>query len=247
MAKKKCKCPPEGAPAWMLTYGDMMTLLLCFFVLIVSFSEIKKEDKWQAVVEEIQTAFGMKGGGGKLPTKDDPALSFIERIEAMRLEHHQIPKKSNVDDPGMEGREREVTTVRKGMLFVVGGRVTFEPGSADLTQQARDALRKGAELIRGRNQVVEIRGHTARGELGHTSAYSDLRNLALARAEAVEEFLASPEVGLRRERFRLVAVADREPLEPRGYRSSEQVNNRRVEIFETEVLVSQMKQPEMDL
>lgn len=247
MAKKKCKCPPEGAPAWMLTYGDMMTLLLCFFVLIVSFSEIKKEDMWQAVVEEIQQAFGMKGGGGKLPTKDDPALSFIERIEAMRIEHHRIPKKSNVDDPGMEGREREVTTVRKGMLFVVGGRVTFEPGSADLSQQAKVTLRRGAELIRGRNQIVEIRGHTARGELGHTSAFRDLRDLALARAEAVEEFLASTEVGLRRERFRLVAVADREPLEPRGYRSSEQLNNRRVEVFETEVLVKQMTQPERDL
>jgi len=231
----------------MLTYGDMMTLLLCFFVLIVSFSEIKKEDKWQAVVEEIKQAFGMKGGGGKLPTRDDPALSFIERVEAMRLEHHRIPNRSNVDDPGMDGRESEVTTVRKGLLFVVGGRVTFEPGSADLTEQAKGILRQGAELIRGRNQVVEIRGHTARGELGHTSAYSDLRNLSLARAEAVEEFLASDEVGLRRERFRLVAVADREPLEPRGYRSSEQVNNRRVEMFETEVLVKQMTQPEMDL
>jgi chemotaxis protein MotB len=245
MPKKKKK-QEEGAPAWMLTYGDMMTLLLCFFVLIVSFSEIKKEDMWQAVVEEIKTAFGMKGGGGKLPTKDDPALSFIERIEAMRLEHHQIPKRSNVDDPGIEGREREVTTVRKGMLFVVGGRVYFEPGSADLTDTAKGQLRTAAELIRGRNQVVEIRGHTARGELGHTSAYSDLRDLSLARAEAVEEFLASNEVGLRRDRFRLMAVADREPLEPRGYRSSEQVSNRRVEVFETEVLVRQMKQPELD-
>ncbi|MEM1097808.1 MAG: flagellar motor protein MotB, partial [Planctomycetota bacterium] len=34
MAKKQ-KCPPAGAPEWMTTYGDMMTLLLCFFVLIV--------------------------------------------------------------------------------------------------------------------------------------------------------------------------------------------------------------------
>ena len=244
MASKKCKCPPEGAPAWMLTYGDMMTLLLCFFVLIVSFSEIKKEDKWQAVVEEIKTAFGMKGGGGKLPTKDDPALSLIERVEAMRLEHHRVPKKSNVDDPGVDGREREVTTVRRGMLFTVGGRITFEPGSADLDSRARQRLRQAAELIRGRNNIVEVRGHTAHGELGHAVAYSDLRELALARAKAVEDFLASPEVGLRRERFRLVAVADREPLESRGYSSAEQVNNRRVGLHETEAFVSEMQQPE---
>ena len=246
MAKKKCKCPPEGAPAWMLTYGDMMTLLLCFFVLIVSFSEIKKEDRWQAVVEEIQKAFGMKGGGGKLPTKDDPALSLIERVEAMRLEFNTIPKHSNTDDPGMEGREREVTTVRRGMLFAVGGRVTFEPGSADLDQQARRRLRQAAELIRGRNHVVEGRGHTAMGELGHAAGYDDLRELSLARAKAVEDYLTSDEVGLRPERFRLVAVADREPLQHRGYQAAEQVNNRRVEVFEGEALVSQTRRPEVD-
>jgi chemotaxis protein MotB len=223
----------------------MMTLLLCFFVLIVSFSEIKKEDKWQAVVEEIQQAFGMKGGGGKLPTKDDPALSLIERVEAMRLEYHRVPKKSNVPDPGIDGREREVTTVRRGMLFTVGGRITFEPGSAELDHKARTRLRQAAELMRGRNNIVEVRGHTARGELGHAVAYTDLRELALERAKAVEDFLASDEIGLRRDRFRLVAVADREPLEHRGYNASEQVNNRRVGLYETEAFVEEMQQPEL--
>ena len=42
MAKKQ-KCPPAGAPDWMVTFSDMTTLLLCFFVLIIAFSEIKKK------------------------------------------------------------------------------------------------------------------------------------------------------------------------------------------------------------
>ena len=108
MAKKGCKCPPEGAPAWMLTYGDMMTLLLCFFVLIVSFSEIKKEDEFLAVVREIQKAFGMKGGGGKMPTNEDPSMSLIERLEALRLRFEIRPNYSNTEEPGMEGRETTV-------------------------------------------------------------------------------------------------------------------------------------------
>jgi len=244
MPKKRQKKVSAGAPEWMLTYGDMMTLLLCFFVLIVSFSEIKKEDKWQAVVEEIQRAFGMKGGGGKLPTKDDPALSLIERIEAMRLKQQVIPKKSNADDPGIEGREQTVTTVRRGMLFPVGGRITFEPGSAVLDYQARSMLDQAAKLIRGRNQVVEIHGHTAHGELEHTDSFNDLRGLSLARAQAVEDYLTSDDVGIRRERLRLVSVADREPLKPRAIAQWEQKDNRRVEILETEALIKDVNQPE---
>ena len=42
MPKKKEE-QEEGAPAWMVTYGDMVTLLLCFFVLLFSMSEIKKD------------------------------------------------------------------------------------------------------------------------------------------------------------------------------------------------------------
>ena len=49
-----------GAPEWMVTYGDMMTLLLCFFVIIVSMSEIKKDEKFLQVLESIRSAFGSK-------------------------------------------------------------------------------------------------------------------------------------------------------------------------------------------
>ena len=36
----KCKCPPPGLPAWMGTFADLMSLLMCFFVLLLSFSEM---------------------------------------------------------------------------------------------------------------------------------------------------------------------------------------------------------------
>ncbi len=37
---EKCKCPPPGLPAWMGTFADLMSLLMCFFVLLLSFSEM---------------------------------------------------------------------------------------------------------------------------------------------------------------------------------------------------------------
>jgi len=72
MPRKKKEQDEEGAPAWMVTYGDMMTLLLCFFVIIVALSEIKEDERYRAVVESLQEAFGYRGGVGTAPTETPP-------------------------------------------------------------------------------------------------------------------------------------------------------------------------------
>ena len=243
----KCKCPPAGAPDWMVTYGDMVTLLLCFFVLIVSFSEIKREDEFQAVVKEIQKAFGMKGGGGKLPTDDDPTLTLIERLEALQLKQQREPNRSNTIEVGMEGRETTVTTVRKGEMFIIGGPITFEPGSADLSNEGKAQIKKVVERfeIRGTNNIIELRGHTASNELyGVDSAFSDLSDLSHARAAAVCDYLVGTDIGLEARQIRLVSVSDYEPLVHRAYTDADRRPNRRVEMIVTEALVRDMIQPQ---
>ena len=65
MAKKEKKKPeePKGSPAWMTTYGDMMTLLLCFFVMLISMSTME--------VEKIkQAAASLKGALSALPFQE---------------------------------------------------------------------------------------------------------------------------------------------------------------------------------
>lgn len=238
---KKCKCPPAGAPEWMVTYGDMVTLLLCFFVLIVSFSEIKKEDEFQSVVEEIQKAFGMRGGGGKLPTKDDPALSLIERLEAIRMRQERVPNKSNVKDPGQTGREPRVTTIREGKQYAVGGHILFEPDSAELGERNKQLLIDLVSRIKlkGSTNKIEIVGHAATTELSNgDGTFGDLRLLSYQRAAAVETFLTGNDIPeshrLESERFFLAGAADREPINKRGINANEVRSNRRVEIIVTE-------------
>ena len=245
---RKCKCPPAGAPEWMVTYGDMVTLLLCFFVLIVSFSEIKKEDQFQAVVEEIKKAFGMRGGGGKLPTDDDPALSLIERLEAIRMRQERIPNKSNVKDPGQSGKEPRVTTIREGKRYAVGGKVIFEPGSSELTEQSKQQLIDLVTRLKLKDSTnkIELIGHASALELLQEDGGSgDLARLSFDRASAVEKFLTSNEVQeayrLEEVRFRLIGAADREPISPRGIDTDETRDNRRVEIVVTEHVVDDLK------
>jgi chemotaxis protein MotB len=228
----------------MVTYGDMVTLLLCFFVLIVSFSEIKKEEEFQSVVEEIQKSFGMRGGGGKLPTKDDPALSLIERLEAVRMRQEKVPNKSNVKDPGQTGREPRVTTIREGKQYAIGGKILFEPGSAELSDRMKSQLVDLVERVKLKDSTnkIELIGHASSMELANADGTSgDLRLLSYQRAAAVENFLTGNEIPeafrLEGKRFFLAGAADREPIDPRGINSDETRNNRRVEIIVTEHIV----------
>ncbi|MBS98755.1 MAG: type VI secretion system protein TssL [Oceanospirillaceae bacterium] len=57
--QKKCKCPPPGAPAWMATFSDLSTLLMCFFVLLLSFSEMDVL-KFKQLAGSMREAFGVQ-------------------------------------------------------------------------------------------------------------------------------------------------------------------------------------------
>lgn len=63
-----CKCPPEGLPAWMGTFADLMSLLMCFFVLLLSFSEMDVL-KFKQIAGSMKYAFGVQN---LLEVKDIP-------------------------------------------------------------------------------------------------------------------------------------------------------------------------------
>ncbi len=234
---KKCKCP-EGVPDWLVTYGDMMTLLLCFFILLAAFSELKDEDDYQEVIQAIKEAFGYTDGSGMAPTEQLPQQSMLEMLEEVALHKELIRKLSQADDPGVTGRTTTVKRIREGLQFTVGGLITFEPGSADLKPQARDELAKVANVIRGQNNKVEVRGHASTGELPDGSAFSDLWQLSAARARSVMRHLTD-EQGIDARRMRVTGCGDTEPLVARVYDQAELAVNRRVEIIVTESLAQE--------
>ncbi|WP_418113434.1 flagellar motor protein MotB [Vibrio scophthalmi] len=68
-----CKCPPPGAPLWMTTFSDLMTLLMCFFVLLLSFSEMDVL-KFKQIAGSMKFAFGVQN---RLEVKDIPKGTSI--------------------------------------------------------------------------------------------------------------------------------------------------------------------------
>ena len=65
MAKRR-KAEEPGIPEWIVTYGDLMSLLLCFFILLAAFSELKQPREFREVIDKIKEALGFQGGMGQV-------------------------------------------------------------------------------------------------------------------------------------------------------------------------------------
>lgn len=219
----------------MVTYGDTMTLLLCFFVIIVSMSEVKQDQRFQQVMESLRKAFGgYVGSVGRIPIVNDPTNTLLAKL--LELEIPELTdKKGDSDEEGIQGRKFRVTNVRDGLEVVVGGLITFDRFSATLKPQARELIARTAELLGGYNTKLLVRGHATREPLPEDSLYEDVRDLSYARARAVGRALQDN--GVRPVRLILVAAGNTEPLVNQAYTEERRALNRRVEILVTEDLI----------
>jgi len=75
--EQECKCPPPGLPAWMGTFADLMSLLMCFFVLLLAFSEMDVL-KFKQIAGSMKFAFGVQN---KIEAKDIPKGTSVIAME----------------------------------------------------------------------------------------------------------------------------------------------------------------------
>jgi chemotaxis protein MotB len=223
---------------WVVTFGDMMSLLLCFFILLQMFSELKKDHEYQRVITAIKEAFGYSGGIGVLPIDDPPLRSIVQQLEAMAIKSYGEITPSQSTIQGIDGPNLRVTKVRDGVVFTIGGPSSFDPFSAEIKLAVQAELEKLAVLLAGRSNKIVIRGHAAAKYLGDDSQWTDLDELSFARARNVKNILL--QLGLDDRAFRLEAVGTREPVQPRAVGPTDAAENRRVEIILTEQLVEEM-------
>ena len=237
MAKKKKK-QSAGAPEWMVTYGDMMSLLLCFFVILVSMSEMKQDQKFQKVRESIKRAFGYQGGVGYIPGIETPTNTLEKQLSDLIMRKWQLQLGKSAEE-GIEGQNPAVVRVREGLEYIIGGRVPFEPGQADLLDYAKQQLDAFADLIRGMNNKIRVRGHTATVPPDVYAPFASLDDLTYARANAVKQYLISR--GIREERISVEACGNNEPLVTQAYDPKSRADNDRVSIIVTENLIEDFR------
>ncbi len=225
MAKKE---PPaeEGAPAWMLTYGDMITLVLCFFVLLFSMSEIKK-DEITKTMRAFQRQFGV------LPAYKATIQVFVQ---SRRMTQTQ----ANVLRRGPLGKQPNVQIIDQGkkMKIVLGGKSLFKENDYELMLEGKEMIKNDiAPDLKGYENKIEIRGHTASATYGPGSQWADAWELGYRRAKSVMQYLID-ECGVEEKRCRVVSCGDTEPIST-NLTAEGRTKNRRVEIVMTEEFVSE--------
>lgn len=171
MKKKKSG---GGGANWMDTYGDMVTLLLCFFVLLYSMSTIS-EDKWKALVQSfnpnaVPAATEIEGGNNG-PSADSPGESGVfdnpdaqDEIDKM-MEDLAEAIESMVAQEGMESTIQVDFT--GGKVYVTFSNSVFFLGDSSVLQPAgQDVLSKICPLLDEAKDAIDeivISGHTAQG------------------------------------------------------------------------------------
>jgi chemotaxis protein MotB len=191
----------EGAPAWVVTFGDLMSLLLCFFVLLLSFSEMDKA-KYKEVSGSLAKAFGVQRKmkafeapkGIKMISRDFdqeliPARPREEFIAMQQREKIGIALKKEVETRFRNLQDLiQVEVGEKEVTIRLMGETTFDSGKADIkTQMVPLLLKIGSVLADGKGEVI-IAGHTDNVPV-HGGPYGSNLKLSIARAATVAEFL----------------------------------------------------------
>jgi chemotaxis protein MotB len=229
--------PADEGGSWLTTFGDMVTLLFTFFVLVYSFCSYDPGD-WETSVGSIKGALGVipgskgdrvvPGGGsgsfpghlGVIPLFSDPFVFEENRREQIKEEVARIREEL----AGTEGIEVEVT--QTGYLFRIAAPILFEVGSAETKPAAKPFLAAIAKATYQAPGTIIVTGHTCDLPIS-TAEYESNWELSARRATHVLRLIkadASPQT-----RFVAMARGQYEPLIENRTELC-RARNRRVEI-----------------
>lgn len=167
---KKQKCPEcvQKVAEYMLTYGDMVTLLLCFFILL--YTTAKNDARhMQIILSAFQTTTGIFGGGQTMTKGPMEEMGMnIESLPSQTVGKSLSKSKQNATQifkPEVEAGKVRVSEDERGLVISLVGADYFYPGSAMLTPSIKDTLAKAAGLIKGLERFVRVEGHSDRDSI----------------------------------------------------------------------------------
>lgn len=243
----------EGAPEWLISFADNVTLMMGFFVIML------------AMNMNPPTKGGATGGEETGGATGAPHPGFLDAAIAIR-DAFNNPVDLNSNDPndqlliqrikkrqedsghgrrtGVQGNQDQVQMIRPSDYYTDGGVIPFNSGSTSLNEATRRAIKTIAGNLKGRNFIIEVRGHASAIE-----AMRDPKrgyDVSYARAFAVAEALNAN--GIPWNLMRVVGAGDFDRVTAIAYEPAAHATNQRVEILVTRELRPDdpyMKEPDL--
>lgn len=255
---EECECPeppPSGAPEWMATFADLMSLMMCFFVLLLAFSEMDVQ-RYQQLVGSFKSAFGVQRevpaeqipmGTSIIMQEFSPAQPQPTVINDVRQQTtDEIKNQLDVIDPAVQDAQEkaeelqeelkkeladgliEINTVDDQVIISIREKGSFPSATARIDAAFRGVLMK---IAAGLNQVegrILIAGHTDDVPI-ETAEFPSNWVLSAARAAAVAHTMTRVG-GIASPRVEIRAYADNRPMVSNETLEG-RAANRRVEII----------------
>lgn len=229
MKRKKHHEENENAERWLLTYADLITLLLAFFIMMYVFSK-KDAQKYDEVASHLKTIFsggtGLAGKGSVTATSpiDMPSKGASSGEIKRQLESELMD--SNRNKSG--GENISVLSDERGVVIRVLDKAFFDEGKAELKDGAKGALDKIVPIIKSVDNHVRIEGHTDNVPI-NTNEFKSNWELSVRRATEVVRYFVEKR-GLPPERISATGYAEYRPIVQNDSPKNKALN-RRIEII----------------
>jgi chemotaxis protein MotB len=219
-----------GMERWLLTYADLITLLLIFFIIMYSMSSLNKA-KFDQLVQMLSLAFGgqrsvvaMYNNGvmeknffpSQVRTKEQKSL-YVKAVSQLQKE--------------IQSKEVRVTADKRGIVISLSSDCFFASGSADLNDSVYGVLNKLTTMFQTLPNDLRIEGHTDSLPIVAGSALAQRypTNWELSSQRSVNVLKVFESLGLDKARMSATAFADTRPVKPNTTPEG-RAFNRRVEI-----------------
>ncbi|MEN6314616.1 MAG: OmpA family protein [Clostridiaceae bacterium] len=255
---KKEKAPEVGAPLWMASYGDLVTNLLCLFVLLFSFAILDLE-KFEKIAYSMRSAFSgssslldehngdtmisitpfdnmatetNEGEDSKEGTEGDNTGEGLSEAEKAELKKAQLGKaKVNIEKLIQDmGLSENIKVIEEGsiIIFRVDSIILFDTGKADLKDDAKPVITKIASALKELKTDIMVQGHADDRPI-NTAAFPSNWELSTKRATNVVKYMTETS-GIEPKYLTATGNAEFKPIVPNDSEYNRQ-KNRRIDII----------------
>lgn len=222
---KRRRSPDDGG--WQLTLADMMTLLLCFFVIMLSISKIDTH-RYEAMSDVMAEAMKGKSAPSKRTSADKVKMKVDTKAKNLFELQLELAKLIGTESKAVNLKMRP-----DSVAINLQGGVFFQLGSAELTSEALRLLNKLTQPLIGSNYKLTIEGHSDNLPI-KSSQFPSNWELSSARASTVARYLIAQ--GFPKDDIQVMGLADTRPLAPNTDKAGNSIpenqsKNRRVVIL----------------
>ncbi len=237
--------------SWLLTYLDLITLILVLFIFLLAFAQ-KGKHEYQAVTQAMSEAVG--GGKsfheGKEIEKGDvllnlpelPPLPLDQLMEERRTDSLHNLQARLLEKLEQQGIEEDVQIIlnEQSVDIQLNEKILFPSGQASFNSAAAIVLQPVIEILKGENNQITVEGHTDNVPIS-TPAFPSNWELSSSRATNVVRYLIAQ--GIDPQRVRAVGYADTRPIEDNATPDGRSQNRRVTLVIQQSESTSSPSQP----